>query len=210
MEQTQNLIESLTKAVSLYDARLNPSDVIVQRLSEDDICKVINYECANLGKIKFGAIIGEYTDTKLYRQTVEKWGFSALASQWYDIKDNPLPPMPNTVSRALAELKTAINKKMNDLCGLFGTHNKFRSLLQGDEYTKEQVLRQLHSFIDGNKGASVGWPLVKAVNDGLLCCFPTQSEFMDEFELIGSWEAIRKCKDNSESDKAKSYQFVVE
>ena len=57
---------------------------------------------------------------------------------------------------------------------------------------KEDVLNRLHKAIDGRQGAHVGRVLTKAIDLKLLNNSPTKQQFISEFKLIGSWEAIRK------------------
>lgn len=213
MEKTQQLINSLEKAVCLYEERLKEDDVLLQKYSVPDVLSVINNERAILKKVSYGALLAEYQDTKQYRDTIkERWHFGALAARWDDIRRKPLPTMPDEVKTALNSLKAAIREKMNDICDMVVMKtNKFRALLNGDETTKAKTLEQLHSFIDGQQGANVGWPLVKAWQEGLLVRFPNEEEFKDEFELVGKWWAIKRCndKERAKSDKPNYYLFDV-
>lgn len=66
----------------------------------------------------------------------------------------------------------------------------FADLIQHQD--KEKILSRLHELIDGRGGSDVGSILAKAIWDGYLKREPTQEEYKSEFNLIGSWEGIRK------------------
>lgn len=66
----------------------------------------------------------------------------------------------------------------------------FADLIQHQD--KERVLARLHELIDGRGGKVVGRVIAKAIWDGYLIDEPTQDEYKSEFNLVGSWEGIRK------------------
>lgn len=66
----------------------------------------------------------------------------------------------------------------------------FRNIIQYED--KEKLLRRFHELIDGKSGADVGAVLLKAKKEKYLTKCPTENEYKSEFELIGSWSAIKK------------------
>lgn len=73
---------------------------------------------------------------------------------------------------------------------------------------KPRLLKRLHSLIDGKRGADVGAILLKAYLDGYLMRVPTQAEYESEFNLIGSWEAIRKYLDKESNNAILKVQGI--
>ena len=56
----------------------------------------------------------------------------------------------------------------------------------------QALLKRLHQLIDGKKGADVGCVLLKCKQDGYIIRNPKRSEFVSEFALKGTWQAIHK------------------
>lgn len=54
----------------------------------------------------------------------------------------------------------------------------------------DDILKRLHTLIDGKKGAAVGAVIMKAKTDGYLTGYPTRAQFTSEFKLQGTWQAI--------------------
>lgn len=77
--------------------------------------------------------------------------------------------------------------------GLPSEETEFRKLVQHPE--PERLMKRLHELIDGQKGVDVGSVLFKCVQERWLVHPPTQTEFTSEFQLKGSWSAIRKYMD---------------
>ncbi|MDH6312493.1 hypothetical protein M2137_001264 [Parabacteroides sp. PFB2-10] len=74
---------------------------------------------------------------------------------------------------------------------------------------KESLINTFHEMIDGKGGVNVGIVFTAAIAEGLIRK-PTKAEYVSEFALIGSWEAIRKNIDpenNNIIDKARFVKF---
>lgn len=66
----------------------------------------------------------------------------------------------------------------------------FRKIIQYED--KKRLIERLHKLIDGKSGADVGAVLLNAQQKKYITRNPTKKEFESEFELIGSWSAIKK------------------
>lgn len=66
----------------------------------------------------------------------------------------------------------------------------FRKIIQYED--RKRLLDRLHELINGKSGADVGAVLLNARQKKYITRNPTKKEFESEFELIGSWSAIKK------------------
>lgn len=71
----------------------------------------------------------------------------------------------------------------------------FRDIVQYPDVDK--LMARLHQLIDGKGGAIVGSTLLRCKQLNYVIDIPTQAQFIDEFELRGSWSAIYKYMDDN-------------
>ena len=112
----------------------------------------------------------EHSETDLYLRSLER-----------------LICMAEAKSYALLDI---INRLKNTIEKSAKKKPTFADLIQYQD--KERLLWRLHILIDGQGGANVGSVIAKAIWDGYLKKEPTKEEYKSEFNLIGSWEGIRK------------------
>ena len=55
---------------------------------------------------------------------------------------------------------------------------------------KEKFMKRLHILIDGKIGKGIAVVFVKAMIDGYITRYPTETELRSEFNVRGSWTAI--------------------
>ncbi len=84
----------------------------------------------------------------------------------------------------------------------------FRNLIQYED--PDRLLEWLHQRIDGRRGRDVGTVLLYCLLEMLITRKPTQKEFLSEFTLNGSWQAIHKYMDRENTNAcllARDYVF---
>lgn len=84
----------------------------------------------------------------------------------------------------------------------------FRSIIQYED--PDKLLNRLHQLIDKRRGADVGCVLLKAYQENYITKKPTKKQFLNEFELIGSWSAITNyLNDNKVNALARANRIVI-
>lgn len=84
----------------------------------------------------------------------------------------------------------------------------FRSIIQYKD--PDELLKRLHQLIDGKKGAAVGCVLLKAKQENYLTGNPTRKQFLSEFELIGTWQAITNyLNENNENALERANRIII-
>lgn len=113
------------------------------------------------------------------------------------------------LNEVLSQVNGQIERQQIITCQTFATKStekckkSFSDIIQYPN--KEKLLTRLHFLIDGKSGSDVGAVLLRAQVDGLLTRCPTKSEFISEFDLIGTWQAIHNymnVDNNNAFDKA--------
>ena len=75
---------------------------------------------------------------------------------------------------------------------------------------KAKLKKRLHALIDGKSGADVGCVILQARIKGYITRNPTQSEFVNEFGLNGSWSAIKNyMSDNNQNALERANRIVI-
>lgn len=84
----------------------------------------------------------------------------------------------------------------------------FRSIIQYEN--PDKLLERLHQLIDGRSGADVGCILLKAKQENYIIKNPTRKQFLSEFELIGTWQAITNyLSDNNQNALDRANRIVI-
>lgn len=74
---------------------------------------------------------------------------------------------------------------------------------------KAKLKKRLHELIDGKSGADVGCVFLQARIKGYITRNPKQSEFKSEFDLIGSWSAIKNYMDDNNQNALERANRIV-
>lgn len=84
----------------------------------------------------------------------------------------------------------------------------FRSIIQYKD--PDKLLNRLHQLIDGRSGADVGCILLKAKQENYIIKNPTRKQFLSEFKLIGTWQAITNyLSDNNQNALDRANRIVI-
>lgn len=84
----------------------------------------------------------------------------------------------------------------------------FRSIIQYED--PDKLLNRLHQLIDGRSGADVGCILLKAKQENYIIKNPTRKQFLSEFKLIGTWQAITNyLSDNNQNALDRANRIVI-
>lgn len=87
-------------------------------------------------------------------------------------------------------------------------NTSFRSIIQYDD--PDKLLKRLHQLIDGRSGADVGCILLKAKQENYIIKNPTRKQFLSEFKLIGTWQAITNyLSDNNQNALDRANRIVI-
>ena len=123
----------------------------------------------------------------------EKDGFPIFKPKSNDHKDDCSPkPEPNTT----ADFSHMKKKSAN-----------FDDVIQHPD--KARLKKRFHELIDGKSGADVGCVFLQARIKGFITRNPKQSEFKSEFDLIGSWSAIKKYMDDNNQNALERANRIV-
>lgn len=74
---------------------------------------------------------------------------------------------------------------------------------------KARLKKRFHELIDGKSGADVGCVFLQARIKGYITRNPKQSEFKSEFDLIGSWSAIKNYMDDNNQNALERANRIV-
>lgn len=128
---------------------------------------------------------------------------------WYDNAERLKQAKYGIIAKIVYEhFKQANSNKKKIIPSQKEENTSFRSIIQYED--PDKLLNRLHQLIDGRSGADVGCVLLKARQENYITRNPKKKEFLSEFELIGTWQAITNYfSDNNLKALARANTIVI-
>lgn len=214
MNATRNYFETLNWALISWNGWLRNGDKILEEKGSLYLHEQLDIESRKVQELDPHDIeddILQSLDSPLRLKQLDDLGIRQLSDEVDKLAGRTANLGDDTINVRLTELQKLIIIKEVELehairvCESYALPKKktpkkkepnFDDCIQyGD---KEKLKKRLHELIDGKSGADVGSVLFRAKYvEGYLSRWPTQAEFKQEFELIGTWSAIHNYFDEN-------------